>query len=103
MNKKHEIRYSELFYKDLNSILNYIKYELDNIVAANNLFDEVIREIYNRSYNPDLYERYYSNNKRKDTYYRIYIKKYIIFYIVKNNTMEVRRMLYSRQNLKDII
>ena len=103
MNKKHEIKYSDLFYRDLSSILNYIKYELENVIAANHLFDEIVNEISNRVYNPESYEKYSSIRKRKDTYYRIYIKNYTIFYVVKNNVMEVRRIIYSRRNLKNIM
>ena len=103
MNRKYEIKYSDLFYTDLSSILNYIKYELENITAANNLFDEIMKEISNRAYNPESYEKYSSTRKRKDTYYRIYVKNYTIFYVVRNNTIEVRRILYSRRNLKDMI
>ncbi len=103
MNKKHEIKYSYLFYRDLSSILNYIKYELENVIAANHLFDEIVNEISNRAYNPESYEKYSSIRKRKDTYYRIYVKNYTIFYVVKNNVMEVRRIIYSRRNLKNIM
>lgn len=103
MNEKHEIKYSDLFYKDLSSILNYIKYELENTTAANRLFDEIIQEISARAYNPKSYEKYSSSIKRKDTYYRIYVKNYTIFYVVKDNVMEVRRIIYSKRNLKNII
>ena len=103
MNKKYEIKYSELFYKDLDSIMNYIKYELENIEAARKLFDKIIEEISNRAYNPEAYERYYSIKKRKNTYYRIYVKNYTIFYVVKENTIEVRRIIYSKCNLKNMI
>ena len=93
MDSVYEIRYSELFYKDLISILNYIKYELRNEAAANMLFDKVIYEISKRSINPTSFEKYRSNRMRKNTYYRIYVNNYTIFYIVKDNVMEVRRML----------
>lgn len=103
MNKKYDIKYSELFYRDLNSIINYIKYELENTIAAKKLLDEVIQKVYNRADNPEAYEKYFSTRKRKNTYYKIYIKNYTIFYVVKENIMEVRRMLYSRRNIKNIM
>lgn len=103
MNKKYEIKYLEVFYKDLSSIINYIKYELGNEDAARNLLDKIVQEISNRSYNPEAYEKYLSIRKRKDTYYRIYVKNYTIFYVVKSNTMEVRRIIYSKRNLKNMI
>ena len=102
MDRVYEIRYSELFYKDLISILNYIKYELSN-EAANTLFDKVINEISKRAINPTSFEKYKSNRMRKNTYYRIYVNNCTIFYIVKDNVMEVRRMLYSKRNFKKIM
>jgi len=103
MNKKYEIKYLEVFYKDLSSIINYIKYELGNEDAARNLLNKIVQEISKRSYNPEAYEKYLSIRKRKDTYYRIYVKNYTIFYVVKDNTMEVRRIIYSKRNLKNMI
>ena len=99
MSKKYDIKFTELFYYDLNSIINYIKYELGNTIAAYNLLDEVIQKVYKRSENPESYEIYYSTRKRHVTYYRIYVKNYTIFYVIKENTMEVRRILYSRRNI----
>lgn len=32
-----------------------------------------------------------------------YVKNYTIFYVVKDNTMEVRRILYSKRNLDKFI
>ena len=96
MNKKYNVKFTELFYRDLNSIICYINYELGNPIAANNLLNEVI---YKRSNNPASFEKYHSTRKRNDTYYRIYVKNYTIFYVLKENTMEVRRMLYSKRNI----
>lgn len=103
MNKKYEVRYTELFYQDLNTILKYIKYELESPEAAKRLFDTIIKEISNRAYNADCYEKYESTKKRKNTYYRIYVKNYIIFYVIENNVMEIRRILYRKRNFKKII
>ena len=36
----------------------------------------------------------------KNDFYRIYIKNYIIFYIVDKNIMEFRRILNNRRNLR---
>lgn len=97
MDKKYKVVYLPLFYKDLDKITNYIKYQLNNIIAANNLLDEVNQEIEKRAHNPDNYERYISIRKRKDSYYRIYVKNYTIFYIVKDNIMQIRRILYNKR------
>lgn len=103
MDKRYSIKYTNLFYKDLIEILNYIKYELGNVQSANKLFDEIIKAVSNRAVCPKAYEKYVSTKKRKNTYYKIYVKNYIIFYIVKDNVMEVRRILYNKRNFKTII
>ena len=93
MNKKYKVIYLPLFYKDLESIVDYIAYNLSNISAA----------IETRAISPTSYEKYYSNKKRKNTYYRIYVKNYVIFYVVHNDIMEVRRILYNKRNLDTLI
>ena len=89
------IKYTSTFINQFNSILKYLVNKLDNKIAAEKLYNEVIREIEKRSSNPESYEKYIGVRKRKNIYYRIYVKNYTIFYVVKDNTMEVRRILYS--------
>lgn len=103
MEKKYKTAYLPSFYKELDKITNYIGYKLNNIKAANELLDKVEKEIRNRLNNPEAYEKYVSTRKRKNTYYRIYVKNYTIFYVVKDNTMEIRRILYSKRNFNELI
>ena len=103
MNKKCEIKYSPLFYNDLEKITDYIKNKLNNVIAANNLLNEIEKEIEKRRYNPSSYEKFLTNKKRKYIYYRIYVKRYIIFYIVEDNVMEVKRIIYRKRNMERLI
>ena len=100
---KYTIRYTATFIKHFDNILKYFIYKLHNKIAAENFYNEVITEIEKRSECPEGFEKYKSSRKRKDTYYRIYVKNYTIFYVVKNNTMEIRRILYSRRNFDNFI
>ena len=102
-NNKYIIRYSSTYISQFNSILKYFVNNLKNKIAAENFYNEVIKEIEKRSENPEGYEKYISTRKRKNTYYRIYVKNYTIFYTVKDNTMEVRRILYSRRNFDKLV
>lgn len=102
-NNKYTIKYSSTFINQFNSILKYIVHNLKNRIAAENFYDEVIKEIEKRSENPEGFEKYISTQKRKNTYYRIYVKNYTIFYVVKENTMEVRRILYSRRKFDKFV
>ena len=103
MKNKYTIKYTYTFTKQFKNILKYFIYKLKNKIAAENFYNEVIREIEKRSENPKSFEKYRSNKKRKNTYYRIYVKNYTIFYVVKNNTMEIRRILYSKRNMTNIL
>lgn len=100
---KHTIKYTDTFMKQFNDILKYLIYKLQNKIAAENFYNEVIEKIEKRSENPESFEKYNSKRKRKNTYYRIYVKNYTIFYTVINNTMEVRRILCSRRNFDKLI
>ena len=100
---KYTIKYTYTFTKQFNNILKYFIHKLQNKIGAENFYNEVITEIENRRENPESFEKYKSSRKRKNTYYRIYVKNYTIFYIIKNNTMEIRRILYSRRNFKNLI
>lgn len=103
MEKRYKLTFLPLFYEDLDRITDYIKYKLCNEIAANKLLDEIEEEINKRSYSPENYEKYASLRKKKHTYYRIYVKNYVVFYSVKDNAMEIARILYSRRNFKDLL
>ena len=100
---KYTITYTETFIKQFNNISTYFIYKLQNKIAAENFFYEVINEIEKRSEYPEIFEKYNSTRKRKNTYYRIYVKNYTVFYTVKDNVMEIRRILFSKRNFDKLI
>lgn len=99
----YNIKYSATFINQFNNILKYFVHKLKNKIAAENFYNEVTKEIEKRSENPESFEKHISTKKRKNTYYKIYVKNYTIFYVVKDNTMEVRRILYSKRNFDKLI
>ncbi len=103
VNNKYTIKYTDTFIKQFNNILKYFIYKLQNKIAAENFYNEVIKEIEKRSEYPESFEKYNSIRKRKNTYYRIYVKNYTIFYTIKDNTMQVRLILSSRRNFDKLI
>ena len=103
--KKVSIRYLPIFKDDLVESINYIRETLLNDKAANDLIDEVEKAILNRSTAPKSFEQYHSLKEREHPYYRIYVKNYVVYYVVIPGDppiMEIRRFLYVRRN-KDII
>ncbi len=101
--RHYELRVLSLFEEDLNEIVDYITYRLRNPVAAENLVDAVEAAIRERLPNAEAFEPYQSSRERQYPYYRIRVKNFMIFYVVIDNVMEVRRILYGRRNWKKIL
>ena len=102
-NKKYNVIYSEKFIKQLSNILYYFKYILKNKIAAENFYKEVIDSIEKRRQYPTSFEVFKKTKEKGVNWYRIQIKNYTIFYVVKNDIMEVRRIYYSKRNFKKLI
>ena len=100
------LRYLPLFFDDLKEAVDYIRVTLQNEKAAEDLINDVEQAILKRSENPTSFEQYISFKKRKYPYYRIYVKNYVVYYVVIPNDppiMEMRRFLYNKRNRDFII
>lgn len=83
--------------------LYYITYELKNKITADNFYNEVVKQIEIRSENPELYEVFKTIKNEKVKYYKIDVKRYTIFYVVKDDIMEIKRIYYSQRNFDNLI
>lgn len=104
----YKLRYLPLFYRDLEEKIVYISEMLQNPQVAKDLLDDVERVILERLPNAESFEPYYSAKERRYKYYRIYVKNYIVYYVViddkeSDKIMEVRRFLYNKQNQKELV
>ncbi len=59
---------------------------------------------------PESFEKFQSMKERKYPYYRIYVKNFIVFYVVipdeidsNSAIMEVRRFIYNRRDLEKVL
>ena len=103
MQKQYKLTYLPLFRKDLDEAVLYIAYELQNPDAAQRLTDQVERAILKRLENPESFEKYPSKHERRYPYYRIYVGNYVVYYVVIDDVMEVRRFLYKRRNANELV
>ncbi len=103
MDNKFTLKILPLFEEDLNEIVDYISINLKNPVAAQRLVDDVEIAIFNRLSSPLAFEPYESQNPHPYPYYRINVRNFLIFYVVIDDVMEVRRLVYSRRDLTKII
>lgn len=105
---KYELRYLPLFYEDLEEKVLYIAEQLHNEKAANDLIDAVENVIIERLPNAEAFEPYHSMKERRYKYYRIYVKNFVIYYVIiddegSKKIMEVRRFIYNKQNRENLI
>ena len=95
--------YLPLFEEDLAAAKNYIANTLKNPTAALRLIEETEKKILKRLDNPLAFEAYNSARNRSHPYYRIYVKNFTVFYVVIDNVMEVRRFIYNKRDLSNLI
>lgn len=101
--KNYKLRFLPGFYKELEEAVNYISDTLKNPQSAEKLISEVESAILNRLEMPLAAEPYQSSQERKNSYYRIYIGNYIVFYVVIDDVMEVRRFFYGRRDFDRLL
>ena len=95
-NEKYKLRYLPLFEQDLIQTVSCITNVLKNTDAAEKLVNDIEDAIQERLEYPLAFEPFPSK-KRDYPYYRIYIRNYVIYYVVIGDVMEVRRFLYAKR------
>ena len=96
--KEYTISYLPIFDSDLAETWRYIAIDLHNPAAADKLVSDTEKAIQKRLKNPASFEKYNSRKERDYPYYRIYIRNFIVWYVVIDNVMEVRRFLYNKRD-----
>lgn len=103
MEKIYKLRYLPIFEQDLYEAADYIANQLKNPQAAENLINLTEAAIRKRLEHPLSFEPYASAKERLHPYYRIYVHNYIVFYVVIDDIMEVRRFLYKSRDLNSLL
>lgn len=103
MSDKFTIRYLPMYEEDLNEIVDYISFKLHSPETALRLVDKIEKAILDRLDCPLSFEPFQSLKKRRNPYYRIYVDNFTIYYVVIENVMEVRRILYNKRDAYQII
>ena len=101
-NKKYKLEISTRGEKDLNNIVDYMIDILKNPIAADNFTIELYKKLNIRLLNPLGFQKYHST-KTKNTYYKLSVNNYTVFYIVRSSVVKVKRIIYSKRNLEKLI
>ena len=100
---KFALRYSPLFYEDLDKITYYLLFELKNELATKTLIDNIEAAIKKRLQSPLSVVQYKSLENRPQKYRIILVGNYLIFYVVIDSVMIIRRILYGRRDIDRIL
>ena len=98
---KYKIVYLPLAYKDLIELTDYL---LDNSVSKRetvNYINGLNKTISTLETFPLRGKSYNSTKKRKAEYRFIIYKAHIIFYVIKNQYVEIRRVLHKKRDFKN--
>ncbi len=101
MAERYDNRYLSTTQKDLIEIFDLIEKDYKN--AAENLLNEIDKTIGNLSLYPEigLIPKDYILKSKSHRY--LIIGNYLIFYIFKQNYIEIHRILHSKRNFNGIL
>ena len=99
----YKLRYLPLAKEDLINIVDYIQNTLLSPIAAENTISRIEKAILKRLENPESFAIWPSSKERKHPYRRLNVKNYTVWYVVIDDVMEVRRILYSGRDEKKFL
>ena len=97
MEKKYKIQYLELALSDLQDIVSYISRQLAASQATHDLIRKLDKAISNLEYFPFSGKSYSSDKRLKDEYRLLIVENYLVFYVVKDYIVEIRRIIYGKR------
>lgn len=99
---KYDIRFTGTADADLFDILQYIKVDLCNPIASNELFDNISSSISKLADFPHIGSVLIYKRRK---YHKLTVKNYLVLYRVdrKARTVIIERIVYARRNLKNIL
>lgn len=95
---KYNIEYSRESKQDLIGIKQYIKYNLQEPETSERLIAKIRNEINTLKNNPEIYAIIDDELIKKLEIRKLIIDNYIVFYRIKNNNVEIVRVMYGRRN-----
>ena len=96
--KIYNIEYSKESKEDLIRIKQYIKYNLQEPETANKLISKIRKSIKTLKDNPNIYTIIDDDVIRKLEIRKLIVDNYIVFYRIKNDNIEIVRIVYGRRN-----
>jgi toxin ParE1/3/4 len=99
----YEIRYLPLARKDLIDIVTYITDHLKASNAAMDLLDALDESISRLKQFPYSCKVYQPTKLLEDEYRILTVNNYAVFYVVKEQVVEIHRVVYAKMDLKKVV
>lgn len=103
MPRQYKLQYLPLFWGDLEQAVFYIRDVLKNPVAAERLLDRAEEAILEHVKSPTTAQVYKTTRSRPQPYYWFPVGNYMVFYVVFDDVMEVRRFIYGARDLTKML
>ena len=100
---KYKVEYSKESKKDLIEIKKYIKNDLQEPETAQKLIDKIRKQINELKDNPEIYEIIDEDIIKKLEIRKLIIDNYIVFYRIKNRSVQIVRIMYGRRDWVNLV
>jgi len=101
--KKYEILYRPLAVRDLNEIYLYIADTLKSPKAAGSLLDAIEKSVQRISEHPFSCRIFQHEPPLPEEFRLLLVKNYAVFYVVHDETVEIRRIVYARMDFTKLL
>ncbi|MDO4798755.1 MAG: type II toxin-antitoxin system RelE/ParE family toxin [Coriobacteriales bacterium] len=103
MPRRYRLQYLPLFWDDLEQAVFYIRDVLKNPDAAQRLLDRTEEAVLEHAKAPTMAQVYKTTRSRPQPYYWFAVGNYMVFYVVFDDVMEVRRFIYGARDLTKML
>lgn len=103
MPTQFRLQYLPLFWDDLEQAVFYVRDVLHNPSAAERLLERTEQAILEHAKAPTMAQVYKTTRSRRLPYYWFPVGNYMVFYVVFDDVMEVRRFIYGARDLTKML
>jgi len=103
VSRQYRLQYLPLFWDDLEQAVFYVRDVLKNPAAAERLLDRTEEAILEHAKAPTIAQVHKTTRNRPLPYHWFAVGNYMVFYVVMDDVMEVRRFIYGARDLTKML